>query len=50
LTKNRLAKFNGVRKNFDLHLKECAWRYNKPLDQPVQELQTLIKKNKSLLV
>jgi transposase len=31
-------------------LKECEWRYNKPLNQLVQELQTLIKKNKSLLV
>ena len=28
-TKRRLAKFNGVKKNFDLHLKECEWRYGK---------------------
>ena len=28
-TKRRLAKFNGVKKNFELHLKECEWRYNK---------------------
>ena len=28
-TKRRLAKFNGVRKNFELHLKECEWRYGK---------------------
>lgn len=28
-TKRRLAKFNGVKKNFELHLKECEWRYGK---------------------
>ena len=28
-TKRRLAKFNGVKKNFALHLKECEWRYGK---------------------
>ena len=49
-TKLRLAKFNGVKKNFDLHLKECEWRYNKPLDQLIEELQTLIKKTKTLMV
>lgn len=26
-TKRRLAKFNGVKKLFRLHLKECEWRY-----------------------
>ena len=26
-TKRRLAKFNGVKKNFELHLKESEWRY-----------------------
>ena len=31
-TKRRLAKFNGVKKNFDLHLKECEWRWNKDFD------------------
>ncbi|MCB1329858.1 MAG: IS1595 family transposase, partial [Maritimibacter sp.] len=25
-TKRRLAKFNGTRANFELHLKECEWR------------------------
>ena len=49
-TKRRLSKFNGVKKNFDLHLKECEWRYNKPLDQLIKELLALIKKNKTLLV
>ena len=28
-TKRRLAKFNGVKVNFELHLKECEWRYSK---------------------
>jgi len=27
-TKKRLNKFNGTRKNFDLHLKESEWRWN----------------------
>lgn len=30
-TKRRLAKFNGVKKHFDLHLKECEWRYGRKL-------------------
>ena len=28
-TKRRLAKFNGVKKNFNLHLKESEWRYGR---------------------
>ena len=28
-TKRRLAKFNGVKVNFRLHLKECEWRWGK---------------------
>jgi len=28
-TKRRLSKFNGTKKNFELHLKECEWRYGK---------------------
>jgi transposase-like protein len=28
-TKRRLAKFNGVKKYFELHLKESEWRYGK---------------------
>lgn len=28
-TKRRLNKFNGVKVNFHLHLKECEWRYGK---------------------
>ena len=30
--KRRLTKFNGTRKNFDLHLKESEWRWNKNSD------------------
>jgi transposase-like protein len=26
-------KFNGVKALFELHLKECEWRYNKALPQ-----------------
>ena len=49
-TKRRLTKFNGVKKNFELHLKECEWRYNKSTGQLVKELRTLITKNKNLMV
>ena len=28
-TKRRLTKFNGVKKNFELHLKECEFRWRK---------------------
>jgi len=44
-TKRRLAKFNGVKKNFELHLKECEWRYGKNTDQLVKELRELLSKN-----
>jgi transposase-like protein len=49
-TKRRLAKFNGVKKNFKFHLKECEWRYSKSTGQLVKELRTLITKNKKLMV
>jgi transposase len=32
-TKRRLAKFNGYSVNFDLHLKECEWRWGKDQHQ-----------------
>lgn len=41
-TKRRLTKFNGVKKNFHFHLKECEWRWNKDLDIMFQELRELI--------
>ena len=42
-TKRRLAKFNGVTKNFDLHLKECEWRWNRNSDELNRELWGLLK-------
>jgi transposase len=41
-TKRRLTKFNGCKKNFDLHLKECEWRWNKNFDTLYAEIKTLI--------
>ena len=37
-TKRRLTKFNGVKVNFPLHLKESEWRWNKNPQQLVREL------------
>lgn len=42
-TKRRLAKFNGVKVNFEYHLKECEWRYNKTHEQLYKELIVLLK-------
>ena len=41
-TKRRLAKFNGVTTNFELHLKECEWRWGKDADTLLRELKTLL--------
>ena len=41
--KRRLTKFNGVKKNFPLHLKECEWRWNKPPSILYQELLQIVK-------
>ena len=49
-TKRRLAKFNGVKVNFPLHLKECEWRYNKPASFLAKNLLTLIKSPVKVLV
>ena len=49
-TKRRLAKFNGVKVNFALHLKECEWRYNKLLSDLIAKLKKLVAKNKNLMV
>ena len=49
-TKRRLAKFNGVKVNFHLHLKECEWRYNKPASFLAKNLLTLIKSPVKVLV
>ena len=42
-TKRRLSKFNGVKVNFDLHLKECEWRYGKDHLLLQQELFKIFK-------
>lgn len=43
VTKGRLAKFRGTKVNFELHLKECEWRYKKTKKQLYQELIVLMK-------
>ncbi|ARN78157.1 IS1595 family transposase [Nonlabens spongiae] len=43
-TKRRLAKFNGVKKTFDLHLKECEWRWKKSTQQMEKELWKMLLK------
>lgn len=49
-TKGRLAKFRGVKVNFEYHLKECEWRYKKTKQQFYKELIVLLKGfNKSLI-
>lgn len=43
-TKRRLSKFNGVKTNFELHLKECEWRYGKDVAQLEIELKKIVKR------
>jgi len=43
LTKRRLAKFNGVKKLFPLHLKECEWRYSQSLPTLKASLLSILK-------
>ncbi len=43
-TKRRLAKFNGVKSTFLLHLKECEWRWRKQIGEMEKELWELLKK------
>ena len=42
-TKRRLAKFNGVSVNFELHLKESEWRWKKQPDELASELWQLVR-------
>ena len=49
-TKRRLAKFNGVKVNFEYHLKESEWRYAKTKQQMFNELVVLLKKSKGKTV
>ena len=49
-TKHRLVKFNGVKANFPLHLKDCEWRYNKSASFLAKNLLPLIKNPVEVLV
>ena len=49
-TKRRLAKFNGCKVNFMLHLKECEWRYKKTKTQLYNELIVLLKEYQKLTI
>ena len=42
-TKRRLAKFNGVKRYFELHLKESEWRYNREPRELEKDLWRIIK-------
>jgi transposase len=41
-TKRRLSKFNGYSVNFDLHLKECEWRWGKDEVQLLDQLTKIL--------
>lgn len=41
--KRRLTKFNGVKKNFNLHLKESEWRWNKKPEVLKYELAKMLR-------
>jgi transposase-like protein len=41
-TKRRLNKFNGVKVNFNLHLKECEWRWGKDFANLKSELTQMM--------
>jgi transposase-like protein len=49
-TKRRLAKFNVVKKYFELHLKECEWRWNKTPAILTIELCKILKNFNYLMV
>jgi transposase len=42
--KRRLAKFNGVKRNFELHLKECEWRWKKSPAMLRNELTKILRR------
>ena len=42
-TKRRLAKFNGYKKYFELHLKESEWRWGKSTEELIDELNEILK-------
>lgn len=41
--KRRLMKFNGTKKNFPLHLKECEWRWKKTHQEQYKNLLQIVK-------
>ncbi len=44
-TKRRLAKFNGTKTNFHLHLKECEWRWKQSNEEEmIKELTSILKR------
>ena len=42
-TKRRLNKFNGYTKYFELHLKECEWRWAKTKQEMIDHLPKILK-------
>jgi transposase-like protein len=48
--KRRMAKFNGVKRNLELHLKECERRYNRAPPQLLAALKLLMSENKDMMV
>lgn len=42
-TKRRLAKFNGVKRHFDLHLKDSEWRYTRQPRELERDLWRILK-------
>ena len=42
-TKRRLNKFNGTKKYFELHLKECEWRWGKTTNEMIDNLTKMLK-------
>lgn len=41
--KRRFVRFNGVKKHFGLHLKECEWRWGKDNEELQNELKYILK-------
>lgn len=41
--KRRLMKFNGTKKNFPFHLKECEWRWKKTHQEQYENLLQIVK-------
>lgn len=41
-TKRRLGQFNGVKPYFELHLKECEWRWARSDSELLDELNTML--------